>query len=186
MSRLRFTSADEIFETFPALAKLVRTTRTAEHPLAFLARLAGGPAPGEAIAFAAFLMPRREAVWWAIQCVQAVRPDANGESRRALAAAEAWARDPDDATRRKALEIGVAGDPDLPATWVALAAGYSGGSMIEGHMVPCPPDLTAKMARTAVQLALVGLPVGRRPAAFADCVTRCARLMGDDARLAAS
>ena len=45
MSRLRFSTAQEVFETYPAAGKVIRTPPTREHPLAFLKRLAQGPAP---------------------------------------------------------------------------------------------------------------------------------------------
>ena len=98
----------------------------------------------------------------------------------ALAAAEAWVRDPGDARRREALSVAEAADPAEPATWVAWAAGYSGGSMLANHAVPCPPDLTAKTARIAVLTALGRLPARERDAALRNCVEACIRLIDDD------
>lgn len=179
MSRLRFSTAREVFETFPAAGKVIRTAPTIEHPLAFLKRLAQGPAPIEAIGFCAFVLPRREAVWWATQSLRAMqRPGAPPDE--AITAAEAWVRDPRDELRRVALAVAEAGDTAQPGTWAAWAAGYSGGSMVATHMVPCPPDLTAKMARIAVVTALGRLRGPEHDAALRNCVEACIRLADDD------
>ena len=179
MTRLRFSTAGEVFESFPALRRLVATAPANEAPLAFLARLAAGAEPKDAIGFCAFLLPRREAVWWALQSVQRMRP-AGAPAGPALAAAEAWVRDPGDARRREALSVAEAADPAEPATWVAWAAGYSGGSMLANHAVPCPPDLTAKTARIAVLTALGRLPARERDAALRNCIEACFRLVDDE------
>jgi hypothetical protein len=178
MSRLRFTTAQEVFETFPSALRLVSVAPTSERPLAFLAKLAQGPEPKDAVGFCAFLLPRRETVWWAVQSLRALRQPAQPDA--ALSAAEAWVRNPDDAMRRAALAAGEAGDPEQPSTWAAWAAGYSGGSMVASHAVPCPPDLTGKMARIAVLTALGKLPRQERDAALRSCIEACIRLADDD------
>ncbi|MDP3410995.1 hypothetical protein [Bosea sp. (in: a-proteobacteria)] len=181
MSRLRFSTAREVFETFPALGKVVATRPSVEHPLAFARALALGPAPAEAIGFCAFVLPRREAVWWAAQALRAMQAPGALQDQ-GLAAAEAWVRDPRDETRRAALAAADAGDSASPGTWVAFAAGYSGGSMVAGHAVPCPPDLTAKMARIAVLTALGRLTGREHQAALRNCVEACIRLADDDGK----
>lgn len=183
MARLRFSTAREVFETFPSAGKVIATKPAVEHPLAFLRRLAQGPAPAEAISFAAYLLPRREAVWWAAQSLRGMlSPGAQVDE--GLAAAEAWVRDPRDETRRAALAVAEAGDPAWAGTWVAFAAGYSGGSMVAGHAVPCPPDLTAKMARVAVLIALGPLSGREHQGALRNCVEACIRLADDDGKTA--
>lgn len=181
MSRLRFSTAQEVFDTFPSIRKVIATKPTTEHPLAFLKRLAQGPAPAEAIGFCAFVLPRREAVWWAAQSLRAMQPPGAPQDE-GLAAAEAWVRDPRDDTRRAALALADEGDTALPGTWVAFAAGYSGGSMVATHAVPCPPDLTAKMARIAVLTALGRLSGRDHQAALRNCVEACIRLADDDGK----
>lgn len=179
MSRLRFTTAREVFEAFPSALKLVKATPTGEPPLAFLAKLLEGPEPKDAVSFCAYLLPRRETVWWVAQSLRAMGQA--GPQDAALAAAEAWVRNPDDATRRAALAAAETGDSEMPSTWAAWAAGYSGGSMAATHAVPCPPDLTAKMARIAIVTALGRLPRQQRDAALRACVEACIRLANDDA-----
>lgn len=182
MSRLRFSTAREVFDTFPAAGKLIRTPPTIEHPLVFLKRLAQGPAPADAIGFCAFVLPRREAVWWAAQSLRAMQAQGAAPDQ-GLVAAETWVRNPHDDTRRAALALADEADTALPGTWVAFAAGYSGGSMVATHSVPCPPDLTAKMARIAVLTALGRLSGRDHQAALRNCVEACIRLADDDGKI---
>lgn len=179
MSKLRFSTAQEVFATFPAARQAISAAPTTEAPLAFLRGLVKSGQNKDAIGFCAFLMPRRETVWWALQSVQRMQPP-GAPPDPALKAAEAWVRDPTDETRRAALALGDSGDHASPGTWVALAAGYSGGSMVATHPLPCPPDLTAKTARIAVLTALGRVPERERDAALRNCVEACIRLLDDD------
>ncbi len=179
MSRLRFSTAREVFETYPAARQAVTMAPTMEPPLAFLGRLVRGPAPMEAAGFCAFLLPRRETVWWALQAVRSMEPP--GTQDPGLVAAEAWVREPGDKTRFAALRQAQARDSARPGTFVAWAAGYSGGSMSESHPIPTPSDLTAKMARIAVLNAINRLPARERDGALRACVEACIRLAEDDA-----
>ena len=133
-SRIRFATARNVFEAFPDLRQAAPPPGDESAPLDYARLLLASPRPAQAILFLAYLLPRREAVWWARQCVgEIVGP--RGEDV-ALRAAEAWVRAPDEDNRRAALDIGNAGDQNAATTWLALAAGWSGGSM-------CAPDLHA-------------------------------------------
>ena len=169
MSKLRFSTAQEVFQAFPAAREIILTAPTTEPPLSFLRKLIAAGDHKDAIGFCAFLMPRREAVWWALQCVQRMQPP-GVPADPGLKAAEAWVRDPTDETRHHA-SLG---------TWIALAAGYSGGSMVATHAAPCPPDLTAKTARIAVLTALGRVAEPERDAALRNCVEACIRLIDDE------
>ena len=67
-----------------------------------------------------------------------------------LGFAEAWVEEPEEPRRRKALASGNVGDTRSPATWVALAAGWSGGSIVPDDMgyAPADPEQTAKAVRS--------------------------------------
>ena len=70
--------------------------------------------------------------------------------------AEEWVKEPDEPRRRKALASGTVGNPRYPATWVALASGWSGGSVVPEDMghAPADPEQTAKAVRVALFIAL--------------------------------
>lgn len=182
MSRLRFATAQEIFDAFPAARDDIEASPTEEDPLAFLETLVASPTPEDAVGFCAYLLPRREAVWWACQCLRALDPTPPAEEAAAVQAAETWVREPEEHRRRAALQIGLEGDRRAPATWAALAAAWSGGSLyLDGSTTPSPPHMTAKSARAAVLTALARVGAKQRPARLRACVDFALGLVRDEA-----
>lgn len=181
MSRLRFASAREVFEAFPSAGDDIQTRPSDDAPLDFLAKLTDGKSPEDAIGFCAYLLGRRETVWWASQSHRTLGPPVNREDEKALLVAEAWVREPEEHRRRAALDIGLNGDHALPGVWVSLAAGGSGGALIIGGQQgpPVSPEMTAKSARAAVLIALARLPIRERAAQIPVCVEICRRLAQD-------
>jgi hypothetical protein len=160
-SRVRFASARDVFEAFGDLRRIAAPPENDSAPLDYARALLSSPRPSEVVIFVAHLLPRREAVWWAIQCVRAMLgPNADDE---ALRAAEAWVRAPEEDSRRAALAAASAGDQKAATTWLAFAAGWSGGSVTAPDADPlaAPPFACAMGANTAVMLAAAaGDPLG--------------------------
>jgi hypothetical protein len=169
---LRFAVASAVFEAFPTAHKDIAAKPTSQPPLDFLRSLASGSTPDDALAFCAYLLPRREAVWWGCQCVRDLLGQTTADDEAALQAAEAWVYEPDEERRRAALAIGGSADRGAASTWVARAAAWSGGSLIvsEHGGAPAPPQLTAQAVRIAILVALAGKP--NRVAEIARCVER--------------
>ena len=161
---LRFTSAMQVFEAFPTARGDIEQQPADIHPLAFVQQLEASSMPEDAIGFCAYLLPRREAVHWACQCIRAIHPGLDAEDERLLAAAERWVAVPEEDNRRQALEAGIAAVNAGPAAWSALAAGWSGGSLVgEPHQpVPPPPHITAQLVRAAVLTSLAVVPPKQR------------------------
>jgi uncharacterized protein DUF6931 len=177
-SRLRFATAREVFDSFPSATDDIRAEPTDQSPLVFARALADGPTPEDAIGFCAYLLPRREAVWWACQCLRSLSPTLTPAEASFIEAAEAWVREPEDHRRRAALNVGLAGNRNGAATWVALAAGWSGGTMMAGeNAVPCPPHLTAKAVRVAVLTGLARISAGDRAGRIRACLEGAVRLL---------
>jgi hypothetical protein len=153
--RLRFRTAKELFDEFPAARQDMQAQPTVQDCLGYLSGLAASATPEEAITFAAYLLPPREAVWWAHQCLHYI-PDALTEvDHQMLAFAEAWVREPEEETRNTALEAANDAETETPGVWVAFAAGWSGGTMgpLNVSPIPPPPFLTPR----AVNAAVLGL-----------------------------
>jgi hypothetical protein len=160
-SRIRFASAHNVFEAFPDLRRVVAPPADDPAPLDYARALMAAPSPNGAVVFLAHLLPRREATWWAIQCVHAML--GAGADDEALRAADAWVRTPEEDTRRAALAAYNGRDPKAPTTWLAYAAGWSGGSVTgpEKDPMPAPPTACAMGTQTAVILAAcAGDPLG--------------------------
>jgi hypothetical protein len=153
-SRIRFSSAYSVFEAFPDLSYVASRPANDIDPVAHARALSTSSRPNDAILFISHLLPRREAVWWAIQCVRALVGDEAADE--ALRAAETWVRTPEDDNRRAALGFANDADRRKPTTWLAFAAGWSGGSLLPADQkpVPPPPGACAMAANTAIMLAV--------------------------------
>jgi hypothetical protein len=160
-SRIRFVSARNVFEAFPELGRVLAQSADDSTPRVYAHAALSGPRPTDAIIFLAYLLPRREAVWWAIQCVRAMLGSSADDA--ALSAADAWVRAPEDDSRRAALAAFDARNQRTATTWLAFAAGWSGGSVTppDQDPMPAPPAACAQGVHTAVILAAcAGDPLG--------------------------
>src|SRR5579872_3714960 len=72
-SRIRFAAARTVFAAFPDLRRYAPPPADLCAPLDYARRLRASARPSDAIVFVAHLLPRREAVWWARQCVVAIQ-----------------------------------------------------------------------------------------------------------------
>src|SRR3954447_5173478 len=120
MFQTRFVTTLALFETFPRSVTKIAAEPTDEPPNIFLKRLSAQHKFEDAITFSAYLLPRREAVWWACRSVRASLCGIAASRARPISAAEAWVYDPCDENRRTALEAGKQGDNNDPLSWLAL------------------------------------------------------------------
>jgi hypothetical protein len=183
-SRIRFAAASNVFEAFPDLRYLAPPPSDDVAPLDYARHLVASPRPAQAIAFLAYLLPRREAVWWARQCVGALLGPRAEDA--ALRAADAWVRAPEEENRRAALAVSATADQANPTTWLAFAAAWSGGSMCapDVTLLAAPASACAKAANAAVMMAVAaGDPraLNARIAACAEAGIRFAE--GGEARV---
>jgi hypothetical protein len=153
MSRSRFTSARQVFEAFETAPEDIEATPTETDPLEYVKQLLSGPTPEATISFCAYLLPRREAVWWACQ---AIREDGKPDNEELLALAEEWVKAPEEKNRRAALTAANNAKIKGPCAWAAYGAGWSGGSMTDNVDQPVRPPayLTAKAVRACVLTVL--------------------------------
>lgn len=168
----RFSTAREVFEAFPSAESDISAAPSDEAPPAYLAGLRASPTPEDAVSFLAYALGRREAVWWAAQGVRLLADIHAGAEDAPLKAAEAWVREPDDLNRREALRLGMTGNRRLATSWVALAAGWSGGNIAPGPgaVVAATPEMTPKAVRTAILVALATVTARDRAGRLQACV----------------
>jgi hypothetical protein len=198
MARLRFETARDLVEAFPSAVDELMIEPADVPSLEFLKTLSEQPPIDKAVGFCAYLLPRREAVWWGCQCVRNLAvPIANEEAT--LQAAENWVREPEDDRRLAALALGRQSNYRLPGTWMALAAGWAGGSMPPGSLagfegaaapqvgdawLPIPADNTAKAVRTGILIAAAKAPAQDRSERLKHCIVEGARLAADQTKAA--
>ena len=166
MSLVRFATAQAVFETFPELSQKIDASPSEQPPINFLRGMISAGKLEDAVTFCAYLLPRREAVWWACRSARSAPGSIDKERAPALLAAEAWVRDPDDKHRQAALDAGTKGHCDDPLTWVALAAGWAGGFLVSSPYpsIPMPQYMTARATRTAILISALSANSQQRPA----------------------
>ena len=178
--RLRFATARQVFEAFPTASSDIEAKPADTEPLAFLQSLLGGPTPEDAVSFCAYLLPRREAVWWACRCIRAIEQPLSEADDRLLAIAETWVNEPEETNRQAALAAGQKSGMKSPSAWAVLGAAWSGGSMVEDIARPVPPPkhLTAQAVRAAVLTSLARLPTRSRSEQLAMAIEGAIKLVG--------
>jgi len=163
MAHLRFATVKDLFEAYPTARGDTGVSAEAEASLAFLRRMLNERTPQPGLAYCAYLLPRREAVWWAAQCLRLTETLAAVDTAN-LAAAEDWVRDPSEAKRQDLVAKSEALNKDRASTWVVLAAAFSGGnfSPTSGVTVPVTGHATAQAVRTGLILGSFQLPAERQ------------------------
>lgn len=172
MAGTRFSTARDLYAAFPSTERDINASPTDEPPGLFLQRLRQSETPEDAVSFLAYALGRREGVWWSAQSVRLLCRIAAGQEDAPLQAAETWVRDPDDLHRREALRLGMTGDHRLATSWVALAAGWSGGNIGPSAqaLVPATPEMTPKAVRTAILVALATVGARDRASRLQGCI----------------
>ena len=161
---LRFATAQDLFDALSTAGEDILARPSGETSLDFLKALARTKTPEESITFGAYLLPRRKAVWWGHQCVASLLHLLSDVDLRMLQLAEDWVREPEEKQRMLALDEGMAVRSKTPGVWIALGAGWSGGSMAPPDMpsVPPPPYLTPRAINTGILGALARVDIAHR------------------------
>jgi len=174
--KLRFPTVRDLLASFPSAEMEVGEDPSGEDSVRFVRRCISEERLDAAISYCAYLLARRETVWWACRSVRDVR-DLSASERECVALAHDWVMKPDEAQRLKALERGLKTNAKLSGTWVALAAGWSGGSIAGvGPPVPPPPHATPQAVRVALLSGASRLAGPERPAimnAWIQTALRC-------------
>jgi hypothetical protein len=112
----------------------------------------------DATSFLAYLLPTREAVWWACLCVRSEAGDhPPAPITAAVDAAEKWVQQPNEDNRLAALPAAELARFGTPAGCAAVAVYWSGGSIAPAPVPPVAPAeyLTAHTVAGAIMLAAV-------------------------------
>jgi hypothetical protein len=182
MARLRFETVRDVFEAFPIAEHELQIEPNDEPSLPFLEKLASSGEFDKAVGFCAFLLPRREAVWWGCRAVRTLVPNLSAEENDTIRVAEQWVHEPEEERRLAALELGVRASSKLPSTYLALAAGWSGGRVNVGAEapVPIPPHQTARVVRAAVLIAACRVEMAQKPELLRLCLEDGIQIASDE------
>jgi hypothetical protein len=181
MAHLRFERVRDVVDAFPSVVFELDVEASDEGSLDFLRSLASGGELDKAVGFCAYLLPRREAVWWGCRSVRTFIPKPNADERDGMRVAEEWVREPEEERRMTALELGMRYSAKLATTHLALAAGWSGRSfsMGEGDPIPIPAHQTARAVRAAILIASCRVPMAEKPDLMQGCIEDGTRIAVD-------
>jgi predicted component of type VI protein secretion system len=109
-----------------------------------------------ALKFLAFWLPKPLAVAWGCDCLESVAADRlPPPHREAFSQARKWSVEPNEKNRRKAEAAAETANYDGPASFLAAAAFWSGGSLAPEGLAEVPPEesLTAQAVSAALLMA---------------------------------
>lgn len=156
-------TAEKICCRFKPSAEALALLQPNVIPHDFAARLLDAGLYKDALGFAACCLGKREVVWWGCLCVWHVRGRRLApRDEAAVHAAVRWVLDPKEELRQAAANAGeVAGGTSTFAGALALAAGWSGGSLAPaGLPAVAPPEFLTNntVAGAILAVATVGQP----------------------------
>ncbi len=127
----------------------------------------------DAIRFLAQALPKPQAISWASQCLRQLQAVETPEQEKALAACDAWLKEPDDERRRAAFAAAEIAGFDNPAGCTALAVFLSGGSLGPPNVQAVPPAeyLTGRTVGNAIVLAVVRRDPHKAAEKFQHCIS---------------
>jgi hypothetical protein len=180
LTRLRFSLAQQVLDSVPDLGKMVPAGDL--DPLAYVSKLVAGGAADQAVAFCAFLLPRREAVQWLCQSVRSSGVGLPPGDEHFLKLAEGWVKTPTESARRAAGEAADHGDKTRVAVWAAQAAGWSGGNMTkdQDHPIPPPAHLTGVAVKVGLHLLSLAASPENRGKLMEDTVKGAVMMLNQD------
>ena len=162
---LHFQKAAELYDWVPQIVEDIATRPGAEvHCLHFVKQLAAGRTPEDSATLMAYALQPRQAVWWGHECLQAMPELLTDQDRAMMALIAAWVAEPDEEHRYAALDAGLAEQVRSPGGWLALGAGWSGGSMSGAGLpeVAPPRYLMGRALNAGVHSGLARVPQDRR------------------------
>src|SRR5271157_5403791 len=178
MRALRFETLQALFDAFPTARSDIGRESDAGPVLGSLQSFVERKTWDKAVSLCAYLLPRREAVWWGCRSLRRIQPRLSPAETAAIEAAEAWVKEPEDELRRQALKIGMLGDDQCAATWMALSAGWSGGSLASEYgAAPVEPHQTARAVRAALLIAMAGVPRDNMAMTIQPCIDNALELL---------
>jgi hypothetical protein len=127
----------------------------------------------DAVKFLAQALPKPQAISWACQCLRQLQAVATPAHEQALAACDAWLKQPDDERRRAAFTAAEKAGLDTPAGCAALAVFFSGGSLAPPNVQAVPPAdyLTGRTVGNAIVLAVVSREPHKAAEKFRHCLS---------------
>jgi hypothetical protein len=182
MKHLRFSTARQVIDAFPNLRGEIPAYNLDLEPFGFIDSLVAQGSTRQAMAFCAFVLPRREAVLWLCQALRRQPQKPSGTDASLLVLVEEWVRKPVETARRVALDAGMDDALKGACAWAALAVGWSGGNLSNNaeQAVPPPQHLTGHAVNVGLTLLVANLPLAKQRDKMEELVADAVALLRRD------
>ncbi len=163
LSKITFKQAQEVSQLFgkppPLSEEAMKLLQPSQTPAQFIEQLASKHMLHDAVTFLCHALPKREAIWWGLQCAKEAHGSAPADPvKKALQATEKWVLETTEEARRATQSAAEAAKLETPAGMTAYAVFVSGGSVAPPTVteeVKPPEHLTPLMVASAIKLCTV-------------------------------
>lgn len=156
-------TCEEIKELSPEAKALIQPDQT---PADFARALEEHELFEDAVRFLAHALCKRDAVGWGLCCVrEAAGEELSPGDNEALNVVQQWLLDPGETNRRAAEKVAEELEHATPASWIAMGAFWSYGSIAppEAPVIPPKPHLTGHAVAGGILLAAVAKEPEKAP-----------------------
>jgi len=157
---LRFDTPLDLYAAIPQIAEMTQSRpREGEDALAFLLRLRASTTPEEAVTFTCFALRPVSAIWFGHEALRATPDHLTPEDRHLMERVAQWVADPSTYNRHTIMREALWAPSRGPAVHLALAVGWSGGSIAPNDPAPVPLHRAPRSINSAIlsNLARAGL-----------------------------
>lgn len=140
---LRFEKARDLFRAYPEIEDDMDARPKGHTSLEFLEFLEASRAPEEALIYLSYLLPKRQAVWWGVECISEATGAMSTADHRIADSVVAWIGAPTQRNRRAAVLAAQRVRPTSSAAWLGHAVGASVTTSDDEAPPPSAPTFLA-------------------------------------------
>lgn len=160
----RYDTVTDLYVAIPQLAELTQQRpREGEEALEYLWRLRSSTTPEEAITFTAFAIQPKLAIWWGHECLRAMPDALSPLDRQMMEQVASWIGRPATDMRHDVMRHALYAPAKSPGVHLALAVGWSGGSIAPNDPAGVPLHRAPRAINTAILSCLARADLSRRP-----------------------
>jgi hypothetical protein len=159
----RFETVNDLYSAIPQVAEMTHNRPLeAEAPLHFMVRLRGSTTPEEAVTFTAFVVHPKLAIWWGHECLRQMPNALTPTDRSMMEMVSEWISAPTTERRHAIMKEALWCPIRCPGVHLALAVGWSGGSIAPNDPANVPLHRTPRAVNTAILSCLAQVDLSKR------------------------
>lgn len=171
LGALRFDMPLDLYAAMPQLAELTQKRPIAEEDaLDYLWRLRSSTTPEEAVTYTAFAALPQMSIWWAHECLRLMPETLDQADLETMEQVGRWVSAPGKDIRHEIMRRALWAPKRSPAVMLALAVGWSGGSIAPNDPASVPIYRAPKSINSAVLSSLAQAQLSRRSVLLAKII----------------